>query len=86
VPPRLVLGRDDPNRLDLWATSAYGARRTADRAKVKDLKLILNLDRVPLFLACGRNTSAQTVQALAQALERATKDGTVKRIAQQYAF
>ena len=86
VPPRLMLGRDDPNRLDLWATSAYGARRTAARANVKDLKLVLNLHRVPLFLACGRNTPAETVQALAQALARAEKDGTIKRIAQQYAF
>lgn len=86
VPPRLMLGRDDPNRLDLWATGAYGARRTAERAKVKDLKVVLNLLAVPLYLACGRNTSAQTVQALAQALKGATQDGTIKRIAQQYAF
>lgn len=86
VPPRLMLARDDPNRLDLWATSAYGARRTATRANVKDIKLILNLEKVPLFLACGRNASPQTVEALARALERAKQDGTLKRITQQYAF
>ena len=86
VPPRLMLARDDPNRLDLWATSAYGARRTAARANVKDIKLVLNLHRVPLFLACGRNASAETVRALGQAFEQATKDGTVKRITGQYAF
>ena len=85
-PPRLVLGRDDPKRIDLWATSAYGARRTAARANVKDIKLVLNLHNVPLYLACGRNTSAETVRALSQAFERATKDGTLKRIAEQYAF
>ena len=56
-------------------------------ANVKDLKVILNLHRVPLFIACGRNTtSAQTAQALTQALEAATKDGTIKRITQQYDF
>jgi polar amino acid transport system substrate-binding protein len=86
VPPRLMLGRDDPNRLDLWATSAYGARRTAARANVKDIKLILNLHRVPLFLACGRNASAETVKALSGAFEQATQDGTLKRITEQYAF
>ena len=86
VPPRLLLGRDDPNRLDLWATSAYGARRTAARANVKDLKVLLNINRVPLFLACGRNTSPETVRALNQAFEKATKDGALKRIADQYAF
>ncbi|HET7766154.1 MAG TPA: transporter substrate-binding domain-containing protein [Burkholderiales bacterium] len=86
IPPRLMLGRDDPNRLDLWATSAYGARRTAARANVKDLKLILNLRRVQLYLACGRNTAPETVKALNQAFDRATKDGTLKRIAEQYAF
>jgi len=85
-PPRLVLGRDDPNRIDLWATSAYGARRTAERAKVKDIKLILNLSKIPLYLACGRNASPQTVQALQQAFEKADKDGTLKRIAERYAF
>jgi polar amino acid transport system substrate-binding protein len=85
-PPRLVLNRDDPNRIDLWATSAYGARRTAERAKVKDIKVVLRLQAVPLYLACGRNTSPQTVKALSQALERATKDGTLKRITGQYDF
>jgi polar amino acid transport system substrate-binding protein len=85
-PPRLVLGRDDPNRIDLWATSAYGARKTAARANVKDIKLVLNLNRIPLYLACGRNTSPQTVQALGRAFQEATKDGTLKRITQQYAF
>jgi polar amino acid transport system substrate-binding protein len=85
-PARLVLGRDDPNRIDLWATSAYGARRTADRAKVKDLKIVLGLRDVPLYLACGRNTSAQTVQALRRAFEGARKDGTLKRITDRYAF
>src|SRR5215467_12523382 len=69
VPPRLMLGRDDPNHLDLWATSAYGARRTAARANVKDIKIVLNLSRVPLFLACGRNTAPDTVRALNQAFE-----------------
>jgi len=86
VPPRLMLGRDDPNRLDLWATSAYGARRTAARANVKDIKVILNLNRVPLYLACGRNTAPETVRALNQAFEQATKDGALGRIAEQYAF
>ena len=85
-PPRLVLNRDDPNRIDLWATSAYGARRTAARANVKDLKLVLNLRAVPLYLACGRNASPQTVQALSRAFELATKDGTLKRITDRYAF
>jgi len=85
-PPRLVLNRDDPNRIDLWATSAYGARRTAERAKVKDIKLVLNLSKQALYLACGRNTSPETVKALGQAFERATKDGTLKRISDRYAF
>jgi polar amino acid transport system substrate-binding protein len=83
---RLVLGRDDPNRIDLWATGAYGARRTAERVKVKDLKLVLPLRDVPLYLACGRNTSARSVQALTRAFEQARKDGTLKRITDRYDF
>jgi polar amino acid transport system substrate-binding protein len=86
VPPRLMLSKDDPNHLDLWATSAYGARRTAARANVKDIRVVLNLHRVPLYLACGRNTSSETVRALNQAFESAAKDGTLGRITKQYAF
>ena len=86
IPPRLVLSRDDPNRLDLWATGAYGARRTAARANVKDLKLVLGLHEVPLYLACGRNTSAQAVEALRRAFEQSRKDGTLKRITDRHAF
>lgn len=85
-PPRLVLNRDDPNRIDLWATSAYAARWTAARVNVKDLKVILPLRAVPLYLACGRNTSRETVQALTRALEQARKDGTLKRITDRHAF
>jgi polar amino acid transport system substrate-binding protein len=85
-PPRLVLNRDDPNRIDLWATSAYGARWTAARVNVKDLRVILPLRAVPLYLACGRNTSKETVQALTRAFEQVRKDGTLKRITDRHAF
>ena len=85
-PPRLVLNREDPNRIDLWATSAYGARQTAARAKVKDIRLVLNLTKIPLYLACGRNTSPETLRALGQAFDLASKDGTLKRIAGRYDF
>ena len=85
-PPRLVLNRDDPDRIDLWATSAYGARSTAARVNVKDLKVILPLRAVPLYLACGRNTSKETVQALTRAFEQVRKDGTLKRITDRHAF
>jgi polar amino acid transport system substrate-binding protein len=86
VPPRLMLKRDDPDRLDLWATGAYGARDTAARAKVKDIKVVLTLHEVPLYLACGRNTSAQTVEALRRAFDRASKDGALRRITDRHAF
>jgi polar amino acid transport system substrate-binding protein len=85
-PARLVLSRDDPNRIDLWVTGAYGARRTAARAKVKDIKLVLALRDVPLYLACGMKTSTQTIQALSRALEQINKDGTLKRITDRHAF
>jgi ABC-type amino acid transport substrate-binding protein len=81
-----VLNRDDPNRIDLWATSAYGARSTAARVNVRNLKVILPLRAVPLYLACGRNTSKETVQALTRAFEQVRKDGTLKRITDRYAF
>jgi polar amino acid transport system substrate-binding protein len=85
-PPRLVLGRDDPEHVDLWATSAYGARGTAARANVRDIKLVIKLARIPLYVACGVNTSPRTVRALRQAFEQIRKDGTLKRITARYAF
>lgn len=86
IPPRLMLKRDDPARLDLWATSAYGARQTAARANLnsKDLKMVLTLHEVPLYLACGRNTSPESVQALTRAFEQMQKEGSLKRIARRY--
>ena len=86
LPARLMLNRDDPNRIDLWVTGAYGARRTATRANATDIKVILTLRDVPLYLACGRNTSPQTVQTLIRAFEQVNEDGTLKRIMERHAF
>ena len=85
-PAKLTLNRKETGKIDLWITSVASAKGTAERAKVKDIRLILNLSRTPLYLACGRNASPQTVQALTKAFESATKDGTLKRIADRHAF
>jgi len=80
------LGRDDPNRIDLWATSAYGRAPDRSACEGEGHQAVLNLSKIPLYLACGRNTSPETVQALSQAFDRATKDGTLKRITGRYDF
>ena len=53
---------------------------------MKDLRVILPLRAVPLYLACGRSTSKETVQALTRAFEQVRKDGTLKRITDRHAF
>lgn len=83
-PPRLLLGADDPDRIDLWVTGIYAARDVARAAKVSDIKLVFIVREIPLYLACSPQTRPATVKALADALETLKSDGTQKRIIADY--
>ena len=85
-PPKLFLKKDDPNRIDLWVTSAYGAPRTADAAKVKmtDLKIVYPLGEEPLYLACSPQTAKDIVQKLDKAFNDMQADGTLKKISDPF--
>lgn len=83
-PPRLLLKRDDPNRIDLWATGLYAGKRIAAQAKVPDLKAVFVFSEQPLYLACGTQTPAATTDKLSAALEAMKKDGTLARITADY--
>jgi polar amino acid transport system substrate-binding protein len=83
-PPRLLLARDNPDRIDLWITSLYSARGIAKAAKVTDLKLVFIANEEPLFVACSPQTDKNTVKALADALETMKGDGSFKRITADY--
>ena len=83
-PPRLFLPNDNPDHIDLWISGLYGARDVAKSAKVSDLKLVMIVRDLPLYLACSPQTRPETIKALAAALESIKSDGTQKRIADQY--
>lgn len=83
-PPRLYLPADHPDHIDLWIAGLYGAREMAKAAKVPDLKLVLVVREVPLYLACSPQTRPATIQALNAALESVRADGTLARINGDY--
>lgn len=82
-PPRLFLPRTDPNYVDLWVTSLFGATRTAG-AKAGDLKLVYTIRDVPSWLACSPYVPKDTVGKLAAALASMNQDGTMTKIAGSY--
>lgn len=84
-PPRLFLQADDPNRIDLWVTGYYGAHEVARAAKASDIKLVFVVREIPLYLACSPQTSPETINALAAAVEALRKEGLPDRLAADYA-
>lgn len=83
-PPRLLLPKTDPSYVDLWITNLHGARAVAEKAGVKDLKLVLAVRDAPVYLACGPYVPKATVQALQKAAEALAKDGTLARLVDKY--
>jgi len=82
-PARLFLPKTDPNYIDLWVTSLFGAQTTAG-AKAGDLKLVYTIRDVPSWLACSPYVSKETVGKLAAALASMNQDGTMTKIAGNY--
>ena len=82
-PPRLFLPKTDPNYIDLWVTSLFGAQKTAG-AKAGDLKLVYTIRDVPSWLACSPYVPKDTVGKLAAALASMSQDGTMTKIAGGY--
>ena len=84
VPPKLLLQKDDPNYVDLWITGYYSARKVAEAAKVKDIKMVYVVREEDLYLACSPRTSKGEIKKLSDALASMVKDGTVKKITEAY--
>jgi polar amino acid transport system substrate-binding protein len=83
-PPRLLLPADNPDHIDLWVAGVYGARELAKSVNVSDLKQVMIVRELPLYLACSPQTGPTTVRALSDALETIKADGTLKRITGDY--
>jgi polar amino acid transport system substrate-binding protein len=83
-PPRLLLKREDPDHIDLWATGYYSGKGIAARARVPGVKAVYVFSEQPLYLACGTQTPAAVTDRLSAALEAMKKDGTLARITAGY--
>jgi polar amino acid transport system substrate-binding protein len=83
-PAKLTLNRKEAQKIDLWITSVASAKQIAARAKVPDVKLVYLAREEDSYLACSPRTSANTLKALAAALDGMKKDGSYAKIIKAY--
>lgn len=83
-PGKLTLNRKEGQKIDLWITSAATAKRVAERAKAPGVKLVYLVREEESFLACSPRTSADSLKALAAALDGMKKDGAYGKIIKAY--
>jgi polar amino acid transport system substrate-binding protein len=83
-PAKLTLNRKETGKIDLWITSAASAKKVAAGAKVSDVKLVYLVREEESYLACSPRTSADTLKALAAALDAMKKDGAYGKIIKAY--
>lgn len=83
-PGKLTLNRKETGKIDLWITSVASAKQVAARAKVPGVKLVYLAREEESYLACSPRTSADTLKALAGALDGMKKDGAYSKIVKAY--
>ncbi|MCW5624540.1 MAG: transporter substrate-binding domain-containing protein [Burkholderiales bacterium] len=83
-PARLNRPKDDPDRIDLWITGAFTARKMSRENGGPKLKAVYTAKDVPLYVACSTGTPRTTVKALNEALTDMKRDGTLKRITDRH--
>jgi polar amino acid transport system substrate-binding protein len=83
-PAKLTLNRKETGKIDLWITSAASAKKVAAGGKVSDVKLVYLVREEESYLACSPRTSADTLKALAAALDAMKKDGAYGKIIKAY--
>ena len=84
IPAMLTLDRERPGAVDLWIANVYAAGIIAREIKFKDLKLVLKVHELPVWLACNPGVPDHAIKALADALEAMRKDGAYGKIVQSY--
>jgi len=80
IPAKFNLGKDDPQRIDLWVAGAHAWKTIADQAKVSGLKAVHEVGAQPYYLACSPITDDAAVKKLTDALESMRKDGAWGRL------
>ncbi|WP_269533495.1 ABC transporter substrate-binding protein [Chitinimonas sp. BJYL2] len=71
-------------RFDLWLAQVHMAQRFAQDEGINNIRPVLKARDVPYYLACSRQTSAQTVRLLQKAIDDMRQDGTAKRLEARY--
>jgi polar amino acid transport system substrate-binding protein len=80
IPPKLFLKKDDPARVDLWVSSQYAYKATAEKAKVAGVKAVYTVGGQQLYIACSPRTSGDAFKRLRAADQSMRKDGTLDRL------
>ncbi len=78
--PRKLLS----GRIDYWATGRLSGEFLARQEGVTGLQAVLTFKHVPLYLACNKTVSDQTIGRLNDALRALTDEGVTDRIAKAY--
>jgi len=80
IPALFGLPKDDPRRIDLWATGSYAYRGIAEKAKLANLRIVYPLSEQPLYLACNPGTDKAAAAKLDAALATMKKDGSFAKL------
>jgi polar amino acid transport system substrate-binding protein len=83
-PAKLTLNPKEPGKTDLWIANLHQARRLAEKAQVRDIKLVYVVADFESYLACNPSVPAETLDKLSKALEGIKKDGSYQRIVETY--
>jgi polar amino acid transport system substrate-binding protein len=67
---RLTLPKTDPNAIDLWVASQATAKELAAKAGVKEIKEVLVVRKLDLYLACNPRTDKETLAKLQAASKK----------------
>lgn len=77
----MLVSNPNQDGVDLWMTQHHGARETAQRAGVNDLKLVFSgIMSQDYWLACNLKMPPDTIKAMQAALSEMRKDGTMQKL------
>ena len=83
-PPKLTADKNEPGKIDVWATGYYSAQRTAAKTNTKDVEYIFTFETSPNYLACNFGVNKDVLEKLTAALAAMQKDGSYQKIVDHY--
>lgn len=83
-PPKLTADKNEPGKIDVWATGYYSASAVAAKTGVKDIEHLFTFETSPNYLACNFGVKDEQLKKLSAALAEMKKDGSYQKIVDQY--